>query len=84
MITRDLLRDETGVSAIEYTVIIALIAISLVGALSTLGTETGNTYSEAGAAMGPAASPEAEPEPEATPSPRVPTRPGGGNRVPRG
>ena len=68
MITRHLLRDETGTSAIEYAVIMALIGVGLVGALNALGTETANSYSNAAVALEPAAD---EPAP------------GGGNRVPR-
>ena len=81
MINRDLIRDESGVSAIEYAVIAALIAVGLVGALTSLGTETSNSPSSAGDGMEAASG--AEPAPEPTPEPRVPTRPGGGNRVPR-
>ena len=85
MINRELISDDSGVAAIEYVVLIALIAIGLVAVLTSLGTETSNTYSQVGSSMGgteEAAAP--EPEPEATPPPRVPTRPGGSNRVPRG
>ncbi|MBY8337295.1 Flp family type IVb pilin [Alteriqipengyuania sp. NZ-12B] len=81
MITRHLLRDETGTSAIEYAVIMALIGVGLVGALNALGTETANSYSNAAVALEPAAD-EPAPAPTTTP-PRVPGRPGGGNRVPR-
>ena len=62
MIIGKLLRDETGASAIEYVVIIALVAITLVTAVSSLGTETANTYTEAGNSMGGAS--QSEPEPE--------------------
>ena len=80
MINRNLIRDEQGASAIEYAIIMALIAVSLVAALTSLGESTSNTYSRASAGMaGPAkAAPEAATEP---PPARVPVRGGGDNRV---
>ncbi|NCP19993.1 MAG: Flp family type IVb pilin [Erythrobacter sp.] len=73
MISRQLLRDEAGVSAIEYAILAALIAVGLVGALSALGTQTGNTYTKVGDSMGVAEAEEAEPAPEAPPA-REPIR----------
>ena len=81
MILRDLVNDETGASAIEYAVLIALVAVGLVTALSSLGTQSANTYSSANRSL--EGMPESTAEPPApAPEPMVPTRPGGGNRVP--
>jgi pilus assembly protein Flp/PilA len=40
-----LIQDESGVTAIEYGLIAALIAIAAIGAMTTLGTNLGNTFS---------------------------------------
>ena len=37
-ITKKFLKDESGATAIEYGLIAALIAVAIVGALTTLGT----------------------------------------------
>jgi len=37
--------DETGVTAIEYGLIAALIAVVIIGAVSTLGTKLSATFS---------------------------------------
>tara|TARA_B100000678_G_scaffold69020_1_gene56630 strand:- start:478 stop:729 length:252 start_codon:yes stop_codon:yes gene_type:complete len=81
MMGKKLLHDQAGASAIEYAVIMALIAVTLVGALSSLGTETSNSYSAAAAGMesSAAAAPEPEPTQEAPP-PRIPSQ-DRGNRV---
>ena len=39
-----LLRDEAGATAIEYGLIAALIAVAMITALSSLGTNLGNTF----------------------------------------
>lgn len=38
------LKDEEGATAIEYGLIAALIAVAIIGAASTLGTELSNTF----------------------------------------
>ncbi len=38
-------RDERGVTALEYALIAALIAVAIVGALSTLGSDLNTTFS---------------------------------------
>jgi pilus assembly protein Flp/PilA len=38
------IRDEEGVTAIEYGLIAALIAVAIVGALTTLGTDLGTLF----------------------------------------
>jgi len=80
MLNRNLLRDQTGASAIEYAVIMALIAVSLVGALSSLGGKTSNTFATAGSGMENSSE-----APAAAPAPEPPRRPSRdrGNRVPR-
>ena len=44
-------KDESGATAIEYGLIAALIALVLVGALTTLGPKIGNTFNKVGANM---------------------------------
>jgi len=39
-----LLRDETGATAIEYGLLVALIAIALVGALTATGNSLSDTF----------------------------------------
>jgi len=41
---RNLLRDETGPTAIEYGLIAALIAVVTIAGLTTLGTTLNKTY----------------------------------------
>ena len=38
-------RDESGVTAIEYGLIAALIAVIIIGAVSVVGTNLGSTFS---------------------------------------
>jgi len=38
------LKDESGATAIEYGLIAALIAVVIIGAVSTLGSNLGNTF----------------------------------------
>jgi pilus assembly protein Flp/PilA len=38
------LRDETGASAVEYALIVALIAVAIIGASSKLGTNIKDTF----------------------------------------
>jgi pilus assembly protein Flp/PilA len=37
-------KDESGATAIEYGLIAALIAVAIIGAATTLGTEIGETF----------------------------------------
>ena len=37
-------KDESGATAIEYGLIAALIAVAIIGAATTLGTEIGDTF----------------------------------------
>ena len=42
-------RDEKGVTALEYGLIAALIAVVIIGAVTTLGTNLGTTFSNVAA-----------------------------------
>ena len=48
---RRFLKDEAGATAIEYGLIAALIALVLVGALTTLGTKVNGTFSKVSAKL---------------------------------
>ncbi len=43
--------DESGATAIEYGLIVALIAVVIIGAVTTLGTNLNSSLSTAGAAI---------------------------------
>jgi pilus assembly protein Flp/PilA len=43
--------DESGVTAIEYGLIAALIAVVIIGAVSTLGTSLKTTFSSVAASL---------------------------------
>lgn len=51
-----LMKDESGATAIEYGLIVALIAVVIITAVTTLGTNLNKTLSTAGSALSPAAS----------------------------
>ena len=42
----EFLKDEEGVTAIEYALIAALIAVAVIAALKTLGTSINDTFDE--------------------------------------
>ena len=44
-------RDESGATAIEYGLIVALIAVVIIGAVTTLGSNLNSTMSSAGSAI---------------------------------
>ncbi len=44
--------DESGATAIEYGLIVALIAVVIIGAVTTLGTNLNTSLSQAGSAIG--------------------------------
>jgi pilus assembly protein Flp/PilA len=53
--TKSILRfftDESGATAIEYGLIVALIAVVIIGAVTTLGTNLNATLTTAGSAIG--------------------------------
>ena len=43
--------DRSGATAIEYGLIVALIAVVIIGAVTTLGTNLNTTFSTAGSAI---------------------------------
>ncbi len=44
-------QDESGATAIEYGLIVALIAVVIIGAVTTLGTNLNTSLSKAGSAI---------------------------------
>jgi len=47
-----LIQDQSGATAIEYGLIVALIAVVIIGAVTTLGTNLNKSLSTAGSAIG--------------------------------
>ncbi len=45
------LRDEEGVTAIEYALIAALIAVVIIGAVTLVGQEVSNTFTKIGTTL---------------------------------
>ena len=45
-------RDEQGVTAIEYGLIAALIAVVIIGAVTVVGTQLKSTFNEVATALG--------------------------------
>lgn len=45
------LRDEEGVTAIEYALIAALIAVVIIGAVTLVGEEVSNTFTKIGTTL---------------------------------
>jgi pilus assembly protein Flp/PilA len=50
-IVRSLTEDRRGVTAIEYGLIAALVAIAAIAAMTTLGTSLSNTFSDVAATL---------------------------------
>ena len=46
-----LIKNEKGATAIEYGLIAALIAVAIIGAVTTVGTELSGTFSTVGGAL---------------------------------
>jgi pilus assembly protein Flp/PilA len=46
------LKDESGPTAVEYAVMLALIIVVCITAITTLGTNANNTFSYVGAKVG--------------------------------
>ena len=46
------INDESGATAIEYGLIAALIAVAIIGAVTTLGTKTATTFGKVSAKLG--------------------------------
>ena len=53
-IAGNFLRDEEGATAVEYALMVALIAVVIIAAVTTLGTNSSTKFSEAGSAIGAA------------------------------
>lgn len=49
------LKDESGATAIEYGLIAALIAVAIIGAVTTVGSNASQTFTTVGASIGGAA-----------------------------
>ena len=49
---RTFLKNESGATAIEYGLIAALIAVAIIGAVTTLGTNTSTTFDKVANQMG--------------------------------
>jgi len=47
----NLMRDESGVTAIEYALIAALIAVAAIAAFTLVGTNLSNTFSRVAACL---------------------------------
>jgi len=45
------LQDESGATAIEYGLIAALIAVAIIGAVSTVGSEASDTFTDVGTSL---------------------------------
>jgi pilus assembly protein Flp/PilA len=45
---RNFLSDESGVTAIEYALIASLIAVAIIGVVTTVGTNVSTVFSEIG------------------------------------
>jgi pilus assembly protein Flp/PilA len=54
--TRDFLADESGPTAVEYAVMLALIIVVCITAITALGTNTNNTFSYVATKVGGTAS----------------------------
>ena len=51
LVTKAFLRDEEGATAIEYGLIAALIAVVIIGALSTVGTNLSTSFTAIGTSL---------------------------------
>ena len=48
---RDLIRNESGATAMEYGLITALICIAIIGAITAVGSSLGSTFNTASNAL---------------------------------
>jgi pilus assembly protein Flp/PilA len=48
---RNFLSDESGVTAIEYALIASLIAVAIIGAVTTVGGNVSTVFTEVGGAL---------------------------------
>ena len=49
---KNFFKDESGASAVEYGLLVALIAVVIIGAVTTLGTSVQDTFNTAAGAIG--------------------------------
>jgi len=49
---RNFFKNESGATAIEYGLIAALIAVAIIGAVTTLGSNTATTFNKVATEMG--------------------------------
>ena len=49
---KNFFKDETGASAVEYGLLVSLIAVALIGAMTALSGKISGTFTKAGASMG--------------------------------
>ena len=49
---RKFFKNESGATAIEYGLIAALIAVAIIGAVTTLGSNTSDTFNKVSAQLG--------------------------------
>ena len=48
---RNFLSDESGVTAIEYALIASLIAVAIIGVVTTVGTNVSTVFNEIGTSL---------------------------------
>jgi len=48
MLFNKFIKDESGATALEYGLLAALIAVAIIAAVTTLGTNLSNTFSKVG------------------------------------
>lgn len=53
---QNFVREEEGASAVEYGLLVALIAVAIIGAVTALGTSLSGVFTTASTAIGGAAS----------------------------
>lgn len=46
------IQDESGATAVEYAIMVALIAVVIIGAVTVIGQKSNEAFSEVGAALG--------------------------------
>jgi pilus assembly protein Flp/PilA len=52
MYLKQLATDDSGPTAVEYALMVALIAVVIIGAVTIVGQNTSNTFTAVGAAVG--------------------------------
>ncbi|MCE2965581.1 MAG: Flp family type IVb pilin [Alphaproteobacteria bacterium] len=51
MLFNKFIKDESGATALEYGLLAALIAVAIIAAVTTLGTNLSNTFSKVGSSI---------------------------------